>query len=59
MKDLIERLQKEHNMSEEEAQKVLHTITNYIKEKFPMVSGAVDGLFNSSGDEEKEDWLDG
>lgn len=47
MKELIEKLQREHNLSPEQSQAILGSISNYIKEKFPMVSGAIDNLFQS------------
>lgn len=47
MDDLLKKLQDAHGLSREEAQKILGTITNYIKEKFPMIQGAVDNLFQS------------
>lgn len=45
MEELLQRLQSIHGLSAEQAQGVLGTITGYIKEKFPMVAGAVDNLF--------------
>ena len=48
MDELIKKLQNLHGLSAEQAQGILGTITGYIKEKFPMVAGAVDNLFSSS-----------
>jgi hypothetical protein len=45
MEELIKKLQEKHNLSAEQALGILGTITGYIKEKFPMVAGAVDNLF--------------
>jgi hypothetical protein len=48
MQELINKLQNEHGLSAEQSHGILNTITNYIKEKFPMVAGAVDNLFSQS-----------
>ncbi|HUZ60186.1 MAG TPA: hypothetical protein VMU83_15555 [Hanamia sp.] len=45
MEELLQRLQSIHGLSAEQAQGVLSTITGYIKEKFPMVAGAIDNFF--------------
>ena len=45
MEELIKKLQEKHGLSAEQAQGILGTITGYIKDKFPMVAGAVDNLF--------------
>ena len=47
MDELIKKLQETHGLSPEQSQGILGTITGYIKEKFPMVSGAIDNLFQS------------
>lgn len=47
MKELIEKMQSLHGLSAEQSHGILNTITSYIKEKFPMVSGAIDNLFQS------------
>ncbi len=46
MNELIERLTKEAGISPEQAQKSIETIANFVKEKFPMMGGAVDQLFS-------------
>ncbi len=45
MQELINQLVEKAGISGEQAEKVIHTVTDYIKEKFPMVAGAVDSLF--------------
>lgn len=45
MEDLLKRLQQEHNISAEQASAIMQTVSNYIKEQFPMVGGAVDKFF--------------
>ena len=47
MEELIQKLQNVHGLSAEQSQKILGTIANYLKEKFPMVGGAIDNLFQS------------
>jgi len=47
MNEVVERLTKEANLTPEQAQKALETIANYVKEKFPMLGGAVDQIFTS------------
>lgn len=45
MQELINRLTKEAGISADQANKSLETIKNFIKEKFPMLGGAVDNMF--------------
>jgi hypothetical protein len=47
MEELLQKLQSIHGLSTEQSKGILNTITGYIKEKFPMVSGAIDNLFQS------------
>lgn len=47
MEELLQKLQNDHGLSAEQSQGILNTITGYIKEKFPMVAGAVDNLFQT------------
>ena len=47
MEELIQKLQNIHGLSAEQSHGILNTITGFIKEKFPMVGGAVDNLFQS------------
>ncbi|MEO5908647.1 MAG: hypothetical protein ABIR50_02840 [Ginsengibacter sp.] len=47
MEELIQKLQNIHGLSAEQSHGILNTITGYIKEKFPMVGGAIDNLFQS------------
>ena len=57
MQDLIDRLINEAGLSETQASKALETIKDYVIEKFPMMGGAVDNLFNSSGSSAEDDGL--
>ena len=45
MNDLIEKLKAEAGLTEEQSQKAIETIANYVKEKFPMLEGAIDNIF--------------
>ena len=47
MEELIQKLQNVHGLSAEQSQGILNTITGYVKEKFPMLGGAIDNLFQS------------
>ena len=47
MDQLIQKLKSAHGLSEEESRKILRTIADYLKERFPMVGGAIDNLFQS------------
>ncbi len=47
MNDLIERLTKEAGLTPEQAKKAVETIASFVKEKFPMLGGAVDNIFSA------------
>ena len=47
MDELIKKLQAQHGLSADQSHGILSTITGFIKEKYPMVSGAIDNLFQS------------
>ncbi len=57
MQEIIERLTKQANLSPEQAQKAMTTIAEFVKEKFPMLGGAVDQMFGGGGlnDSDKPD----
>ena len=57
MQELIDRLMNEAGLSETQASKALETIKDYVIEKFPMMGGAVDSLFNSGGSSSEDDGL--
>jgi hypothetical protein len=48
MQELIKKLQDNHGLSSEQSQGILNTIKEFIKEKFPMVGGAIDNLFSQA-----------
>lgn len=47
MEELIRKLQDTHGLSAEQSHGILNTITSFVKEKFPMVGGAIDNMFQS------------
>lgn len=49
MQELINRLMENAGINETQASKALETIKDFVKEKFPMLGGAVDNMFASSG----------
>ena len=44
MEELIQKLQNLHGLTPEQSRGILGTIAGYIKEKFPMVAGAIDNI---------------
>lgn len=47
MEELIQKLQSVHGLSAEQSHGILNTIVTFVKEKFPMVGGAIDNLFQT------------
>ena len=47
MNELIEKLKAEAGLTDEQAEKSLEAIRNYVIEKFPMLEGAVGNLFGN------------
>ena len=54
MHELINRIKENADITEEQATKALETIKDFVKEKFPMLGGAVDNMFASSGSADEE-----
>ncbi len=55
MQEIINRLKENAGLSDEQAAKALETIKDFVKEKFPMLGGAVDNMFGAShGDSSDE-----
>ena len=50
MQELITRLTEKAGISAEQATKTIDTIKEFVKEKFPMLGGAVDNMFAGSAD---------
>ncbi|CAN5841230.1 hypothetical protein BH11BAC4_BH11BAC4_17480 [soil metagenome] len=45
MQELVNQLIEKAGISQEQAHKTIDTIKDFIKDKFPMMAGAVDNLF--------------
>jgi len=45
MQELIEKLKSLHGLSHDQAHGILNTIKDFVKQKFPMVAGALDNIF--------------
>jgi hypothetical protein len=43
--ELIERLKSHAGLNDEQAQKVIETIKNFVGDKYPMLRGAVENMF--------------
>jgi len=43
--ELVEKLKSQAGLSDEQANKVIETIKEFVVEKYPMLSGAVNNLF--------------
>jgi hypothetical protein len=43
--ELVEKLKTEAGLTDEQATKVLQTLRNFVVDKYPMLSGAVDNIF--------------
>jgi predicted nucleic acid-binding protein len=43
--ELLDRLKTNANLSDEQAQQVLHTLKDFVVEKYPMLQGAVSSIF--------------
>ena len=56
MQELIDRLKANAGITDEQATKALETIKDFVKEKFPMLGGAVDNMFGAAG-KDNEDGL--
>ncbi|HEX2683019.1 MAG TPA: hypothetical protein VHL77_03765 [Ferruginibacter sp.] len=54
MQELIDRLKASAGLTDEQANKALETIKDFVKDKFPMLAGAVDNMFGSAGKDEDD-----
>jgi len=50
MEELIQKLKAQAGITDEQAVKALQAITEFVKEKFPMLGGAVDNIFKMQND---------
>jgi hypothetical protein len=51
MQELITRLTEKAGISAEQASKAIDAVKDFVKEKFPMMGGAVDNLLSGKGEE--------
>ena len=49
MNEIVERVAAQAGISPEQAQKAVEAIAGFVKEKFPMLEGAVSSMFGSGG----------
>lgn len=49
MEELLKRLKEEADLNDQQAMKSIEVVKNFVKEKFPMLSDAVDKIFASNG----------
>lgn len=45
MQELIDQLKQKAGLTDEQAAKAIEAVKDFVKEKFPMMAGAVDKLF--------------
>jgi len=57
MEELITRLTQNAGITKDQAAKALETIKDFVKEKFPMLGGAVDNMFAASSSDSDETGL--
>ena len=53
MNELLDRLIKDANLDAEQAKKAIETLAAFVKEKFPMLGGAVDQIFSAGNKEDQ------
>lgn len=53
LQELIQKLQKEHELTEEQSQGIVSTVTGFIKEKFPMMKDTIENMFAAKATEPK------
>jgi len=58
MKELIDQLKKEADISEKQALETIRIIKEYAKRKLPLFNGAIDKLFDKYAPKEEEDFMD-
>ncbi len=52
MNELVDRLIKEANLTPEQSQNAIKIIADFVKERFPMLGGAVDQIFATGNKED-------
>ena len=57
MEELVNKIMANAGISAEQSMKALEAVKDYVKDKYPMMAGAVDKLFESTDKKEDEDYL--
>jgi len=57
MEELVNKIMANAGITSEQSLKALEAVKDYVKEKFPMMAGAVDKLFEGGDKKEEEDYL--
>ena len=57
MEELVTKIMANAGLTAEQSMKALEAVKDYVKEKFPMMAGAVDKLFEGGDKKEEEDYL--
>ncbi|MFM7222104.1 MAG: hypothetical protein ACKO03_01590 [Bacteroidota bacterium] len=58
MKELIEQLKRELDISEKQAVDAVRIIKEFAKKKLPVFAGAIEKLFDKYAPKQEEDFLD-
>ena len=58
MKELIDQLRKELDLSEDQALRAIQIIKDFAKKKLPVFSGAIDKMFDKYAPKQEEDFMD-
>ena len=57
MEELVNKIMNNAGITAEQSMKALEAVKDYVKEKFPMMAGAVDKLFEGGDKKDEEDYL--
>ena len=57
MEELVNKIMANAGITAEQSMMALESVKDYVKEKFPMMAGAVDKLFEGGEKKEEEDYL--
>lgn len=57
MEELVNKIMAKAGITAEQSMQALEAVKDYVKEKFPMMAGAVDKLFEGGDKKEEEGYL--
>ncbi len=57
MEELVNKIMANAGITADQSMKALEAVKDYVKEKFPMMAGAVDKLFEGGDKKQEEDYL--